>query len=132
MSEGKKETEVNLISREQVIEAFKPIVELGINHPDNIPVYFPVAKAANKKLDAWIKQELNFVKQKGTQDGYLEYSLSASTIMVDAGFNDPGYIDNVVESLETDLESANRAGLAIVAQKIQAKIDAIKNKNKFN
>ncbi|MDO8452441.1 MAG: hypothetical protein Q7S79_01680 [bacterium] len=133
MSEDESSPEVHLYSREEVIEAFKPVVAMGVTHPDQIAFIDPVSRKAQRILDSWAAQEERFSKGRGTVEADLEYSLSRSTVHVDAGFTDPKFLEEVADNwLATDLQRAKDAGLTGMVEKIQAKIIAIKGGNKFS
>lgn len=126
MSEQTPLSEVPRYSREQVIEAFRQFPANGITNPDDLPLSDPEVIKANGILDAWTQQESDEVQRLGTPEADLEFSLSRSTILVDAGFSDSDYLDEVTRDwLAQDLQEAEDRGLRATASRIQSKIAQI-------
>lgn len=129
MNEQTPSSEVPQYSREQVIEAFRKFPEKGVTSPDDLSSTDPEVIEANNILDTWTQQEQDEANRKGTPEAQLEFSLSRSTIFIDAGFSDPDYLDEVANDwLTQDLQKAEDIGLGGIASKIQAKIDKIEAK----
>jgi hypothetical protein len=114
-------------SREQVIAAFRKFIERGITNPDELDLNDPEVIEANRILDGWDADIHKEAKEAGTEEADLEYSLNRSTVLTDAGFSDPEYLDEVAKDwlLENDLARAQGLGLDELAARIQAKIDEI-------
>jgi hypothetical protein len=115
------------VTREQVISAFKPFIERGITNPDDLELDDPEVIEANRLLDVWDAEQRKISDAAGTVEADLEYALNRSIILLDAGFSDPVYLEEVANDwlLENDLPRAQQAGLTEMAGKIQAKIDEI-------
>ena len=126
MTEQTSSSEIPQYNREQVIEVFRRFVDKGIPSPDDLDLSNPEVIAANQILDSWSAQEEAEAKKSGTRDAKLQYELDRSTILVDAGFLDPDYLDEVANDwLAQDLQVAEDEGLTDMATKIQTKIDEI-------
>jgi len=120
-------------TRQQVVDGFKKFVDRGIANPDDLPLDDPQVATANAILDAWCQQAEARVKQNRSPEANLEFSLSRSTVLTDAGFSDPDYLDEVANDwLVQDLQRAEDAGLTEVAHKIQAKMDELDVKRVAN
>jgi hypothetical protein len=118
LTENISSPEKSVITRDQVVEAFKKFPRQGITNPDELPSDDPDVVAANQLLDDWSKQ--NETKP--------EYSFERSTIHFDSGFTDPDYLDELANDwLIQDAENAEIENPEL-AKKIQAKIEEI---NKF-
>ncbi|QQG43779.1 MAG: hypothetical protein HYW45_02035 [Candidatus Daviesbacteria bacterium] len=129
MNENIPSSEKPRFTREQVVDAFRKFPPKGIASPDDLPLNDPEVISANAVLQVWDNQQKAEVQRLGTQEANLEYTLSRSTIHVDAGFSDPDYLDEVANDwLAQDLQEAEDAGLTETARKIQAKIDEIETK----
>jgi hypothetical protein len=114
------------ISREQVLEAFRPLVAAGFTNPDDLPLEDAQVTAANALLDAWHAQEERRATS-GREAAAHEHNLSRSTVLIDAGFTDPGYLSEVADDwLPQDAQRALDRGLPELAAKIRAKIDEIR------
>src|SRR3989304_2875739 len=85
--------------REQVVGALRKLTAKGFTHPDDLPLDDPEVISANKLLGGWTQQQETAAKTTGTLEAELEYSLDMSTILVDAGFSDPDYLDEVAHDL---------------------------------
>jgi len=129
MSEDITSPEEIRITREQVVEAFRKFPARGIANPDDLPLDDSEVISANALLQVWDNQQKAEVQRLGIPEANLEYTLSRSTIYVDAGFSDPDYLDEVANDwLAQDLQKAKDAGLTEMAQRIRAKIDEIETK----
>lgn len=129
MSENIPSPEEQKYTREQVIDAFRVFPKRGFNSPDDLPLDDVDVISANALLQVWDNQQKATLQGANTPEANLEYTLSRSTIYVDAGFTDPDYLDEVANDwLTQDLQEAEDAGLVEVARKIQAKIDEIETK----
>jgi hypothetical protein len=118
-------------SRVQVIDGFRGFVERGITNPDDLDLNDPEVIEANRILDIWDAEQRKLVEEAENRlAAELEYNLSRSTMLVDAGFSDPDYLDEVANDWlgGNDLPDAQAAGLTEVADKIQARIDEINNR----
>lgn len=129
MSEDVTSPEEPTFTREQVIDAFRKFPRKGITNPDDLPLDDSEVINANALLQVWDNQQKATAQRLGTPEANLEYTLSRSTIYVDAGFSDPDYLDEVANDwLPQDLQEAEDAGLTETARKIKAKIDEIETK----
>lgn len=129
MSEDILTPEEPRFTRERVVDAFRIFPERGITNPDDLPLNDSDVISANALLQVWDNQQKAEVQRLGTLEVNLEYTLSRSTIYVDAGFSDPDYLNEVANDwLAQDLQTAEDAGLVELAAKIQAKIKEIEAK----
>lgn len=129
MTEDLKTPEVPQITREEVVEAFKPFLQRGISNPDDLPRNDPEFTTAHDLHETWILQQKEKARKSGTLAAQLEYALSSSTVFIDAGFSDPDYLDEVANDwLAQDLQSAEDAGLIDISSRIKAKIEEIEAK----
>lgn len=113
-------------SREQVIEAFKNLVAEGTTHPDELDLDRPEVIEANRIHSSWTEDIEQEAKRSKSLEAMLQFSLDTSTVLVDAGFTHPDYIEEVIyDWLDQDLASAEEEGLP-VADRIRSKIDEIK------
>jgi hypothetical protein len=117
-------------SRVQAVDNFRKFVERGITNPDDLDLNDPEVIEANRILDIWDAEQRKLADDAGTLAARLEYNLSRSTILVDAGFSDPDYLDEVANDWlgGNDLADAQEAGLTEIAEMIQARIDEINNR----
>jgi hypothetical protein len=117
-------------SRVQAVDNFRKFVERGITNPDDLDLNDPEVIEANRILDIWDAEQRKLADDAGTLAARLEYNLSRSTILVDAGFSDPDYLDEVANDWlgGNDLADAQEAGLTEIAELIQARIDEINNR----
>ena len=88
--ESKKE-----ITREEVINTYKKFVEQGIKSPDDLDLENPEVKEANELFDKWRTQE--DTRAEGNEELSHRINLSKTMLYVDAGFTDPGYLDEVLK-----------------------------------
>jgi hypothetical protein len=119
-----------LFSRVQAVDNFRKFVERGITNPDDLDLNDPEVIEANRILDIWDAEQRKLADDAGTLAARLEYNLSRSTILVDAGFSDPDYLDEVANDWlgGNDLADAQEAGLTEIAELIQTRIDEINNR----
>jgi hypothetical protein len=119
-----------LFSRVQAVDNFRKFVERGITNPDDLDLNDPEVIEANRILDIWDAEQRKLADDAGTLAARLEYNLSRSTILVDAGFSDPDYLDEVANDWlgGNDLADAQEAGLTEIAEMIQTRIDEINNR----
>ena len=126
MTETEISPESPHFNRDQVLAVFKRLADCGFASPDDLPLDDPEVIKANEVLDAWSKEAEQRAEQNPAPDADLVFSLSRSTIHVDAGFKDSAYLDEVANDwLAGDCQRAEDAGLVVVATRIQAKIDEI-------
>jgi hypothetical protein len=129
MTESQPSSETPHFNREQVVATFRKFIDSGVASPDDLSLDDPEVVAANAIMDSWSDEAERSIRQGSTFEAALEYTLSRSTVYVDAGFADPDYLDEVANDwLAQDLEAAEKAGLTEVAAHIQAKIDEINTK----
>ena len=78
-------------------------------------------KEAYRILDSWDADLQKLAYEKGTLEAQIEYKLDRDTVLVDAGFSDPDYLDEVANDFlgGNDLPDAQGAGLTELAAKIQ-------------
>lgn len=113
-------------SRDQVVDTFRIFSKKGFTSPDDLPPEDEEVIRANALLQVWDNQQKMEVKKIGTPEANLEHAFNRSTIHIDAGFSDEGYLDEVANDwLAQDLQAAQDAGLTDLATRIQAKIDEI-------
>lgn len=103
------------------MEAYKSFVEDGVKHPDDIAP----GGAVHEKFFEWQKQA-----DMAAKDEHAKQLLNLEKTMfyVDAGFTDPGYLDEVMSWLEADLEEAEESEKPMpdVVAKIQAAIERVR------
>ena len=129
MSENVPSSEEPKYTREQIVDAFRKFPPRGFNSPDDLPLEDTDVISANALLQVWDNQQKVALQTINTPQANLEYTLSRSTIYVDAGFSDPDYLDEVANDwLAQDLQEAEDLGLTEMAEKIQTKIDEIETK----
>lgn len=96
------------ITREEVVSAYQRLVAKGVTNPDDLnPEKDPDVKEANELSDLWQQQQM----ARAGDDPELkrQANLSADMVAVDAGFTDPGYLEEVIsEWLGHDAESAEK------------------------
>ncbi|MBI2676353.1 MAG: hypothetical protein HYX21_00140 [Candidatus Yanofskybacteria bacterium] len=87
------------VSKAQVLDAYKKFVERGITSPDDLDLNDPEVVEANNLFYKWQDQEdsdderVNFEKTK---------------LYVDAGFNDPNYLGDVLDWLIQDADNIEK------------------------
>lgn len=83
-----------LVTREEVLAAYKKFVEKGIENPDDLDLNDPEVNAANKIFDEWCAQEK--AAAKDNEELQLRTDIASTMFYVDAGFTDPKYLDEVL------------------------------------
>ena len=130
MSEADKPLEGTGLTREHILLAFRALTLQGTKNPAKLDEGDVEVKAANALLDAWINQE---VARATSDEDLLNCDFSVATVLVDAGFTDSGYVRSVIKNqLHPTLRQAKDGKFGELAQKIEAKIKELENKNKFN
>lgn len=126
MSENISVPEEPRFTKEQVITAFQKFIDKGVTHPDDLPLDDPEVIVAEWILDSWAQQEQKTALEEGTIEAKLQYELDRTTIMVDAGFSDPDYLDEVANDwLQQIATDAEREGSPEMVAKIDAKVTEI-------
>ena len=109
-------------TREEVIEVLKQFPEIGIKNPDDLDLDDKRVQRVNEAVDNWY----SCIDSRESVEADLEVSLSRSTLYVDAGFDDPAYLDEVANDwLLQDEQRALQHRLIDLAAKIHAKRDEI-------
>jgi hypothetical protein len=107
------------IDRDQVIAAYQGLVARGFAHPDELPLDDPEMQRATEMEEAWgglLEGRAHTAEEKARCD------LSRYTVLVDAGFRDPEFLDEVANDwLVNTLAAAEEAGLTDVVTEILAK-----------
>lgn len=122
------------MDRRELVNLFAKLrQEKGAKHPDEHEFNDdPKVIKANDKFFAWVKQEDAKADKAGTQKAHFENLLSKDLFYVDAGFDDPDYLDEVAsEFLSQDLddaESVTDEDLSEIIAKFRNKIDELKSK----
>ncbi len=90
------------VTREEVIEAYRPFVEQGITSPDTLDLDDPAVREANRRFYEWCHQE----DAKSAQDPEAVHRVDLDKTMfyVDAGFTDPMYLQEVLSWLSVDID----------------------------
>lgn len=128
MDGREEEAKIPEISRDRVVGALKAFTAWGIGDPANLPHDNPQVEAVEAIVELWERQ-LQERLDMSTEEGDLEFALSRTTIYVDAGFDDPIYLEEVAyDWLAQDLYRAEEAGLTELAGRIRAKIEEIERK----
>lgn len=131
MAENEQSVDTPQYNKEQVIAAFQKFIDRGVTHPDDLPLDDPEVIDANRILENWAQQEQKKALEKGTTDARLQYELDRTTIMVDSGFSDPDYLDEVAADwLQQIATDAEREGSPEMVAKIDAKVAEIEAKYK--
>jgi len=129
MSETEPSADNPQYSREQVLDSFKKFTERGVTDPRNLDLSDPEVIEANKILNGWREQSARLIDENRDPATSLEHTVEHTAILVDAGFSDSDYLDEVANDwLAQDLQTAIDQGLPEVAAKIQARIDEINDK----
>ena len=105
------------ISRQQVIDAYKKFIERGIISPDALDLDDPEVALANKLFYKWMAQI--DMEAEGNHDAGLRNDFEKTMLYVDAGFNDPEYLKDILGFLysidtpnaEKDTENSARVQL---------------------
>ncbi|MEO5499364.1 MAG: hypothetical protein ABIR46_02610 [Candidatus Saccharimonadales bacterium] len=97
-------------------------------HPDELPVDDPIVKAIHVPYYSWIRVQSSKAERIGTPEAHLEMSLKVTPFLVEAGFTDPSYVEEVVNDfLAQDLAHAEELGLNDLVDRIQAKREELLN-----
>ena len=123
------------IGRQELVNLFVRLrQEKGVRHPDG-PDFNSEdgeVKEASEKFFAWVEQEDAKAEKVGTQKAHFENLLSKDLFYIDAGFDDPGYLDEVVSDfLEEDLANAEAVtdeDLSDIISKFSNKIVELRSK----
>ncbi len=112
-----------MISREQVVEAYKALKGKGVN---------PNADFDNedvKKAEALYQDYFSSLPTDLSDKEALELNQKSSydLILIDAGFGDEDSYEAVLDFLEQDLESAKEMADKDLIQQIKDKIDWVKS-----
>lgn len=119
------------VTRDQVVAAYRKIRERGISNPDDMPLDDPEVQEAHRLFAAWHSAEEARAKAAGTKEAELELNLTTTVLMIEAGFDDPGYLEEIVEEfLADDLGEARRgeSPSPSIAAKIKAKREEIERR----
>jgi hypothetical protein len=126
MSEQSPTPENQLFSREQVIAAFRPFVASGITNPYDLVLDDPVVDAAYSMLFAWDEMASKRARESSDPEVRYAYKFERTTILVDAGFSDPEFLEEIANDwLDQDLAEVEADGFSALAAQIQARIDEI-------
>lgn len=102
------------------------IATFGITDPDDLPIDDPTVQAVFKVHDSWIRVQTAKAEKVGTAEAYLEMSLKVTPFLVEAGFTDPAYVEEVVNDfLLQDLAQAEDLGLFDLAKRIRMKMEEL-------
>jgi hypothetical protein len=113
-------------TRDQIVEMYRILVAKGYSSPDGMTQDDPDVVEADKAHVAWVEQNEALARASQVPGAIIEHSFSATTVCVDAGFDDPGFLEDTANDfLAEDLAAAEEAGLSELAARIQAKIDEI-------
>jgi len=126
MSETLSSPETPKYSREQVIAAYKQFVDGGITNPEDLPLDDLEVIEAHRIFYAWSEEAKRRAHQNPDPAAQIDYSVSLTTLYVDAGFSDPSYLDEIANDLLVeDQQEAEDAGLPEADARIQALRDEI-------
>ncbi len=116
--------------REELVEDYKGLREkFSVESPNDLDLLDPEVAQASDKMDDWAAQVMKEAASSGKTGEDIKASLNITTLMIDAGFSDPDYLEEVADDfLAQDLQRALDAGLTDLAEEIQRKIDEIKAK----
>jgi len=94
------------ITREEAMSAYQPFIEQGITNPDNLDLDNSAVQEANELYYKWQAQE----ESKVSDDPEFDHqtNLAKTMFYVDAGFNDPGYLRDVLEWLSLDADDVEK------------------------
>lgn len=116
-------------SREDVINAWKPISSQGFGDPAEISDHItgePKTEKilqAEKLYDTWYKSE---EARQRTPEEALKFQFDTTMLYVEAGFAGADYLDEVANDwLVQDAQAAEEQGFTELAAQINAKIDEI-------
>lgn len=114
-------------TREDVVEAFRALVQKGITNPFDV-LYSEQddeAKQVTELYDSWLQRE----QPEGTIDEQVKQGLLDNTVMYDAGFTDPDLLDEIASDwLMNFLSAADSAHRRDLAHLVQAKINEVQKK----
>jgi hypothetical protein len=130
MTEEIKEPIGPQYTREELVEAYKGLREkFSVESPDDLDLSDPEVAQVSNMMDEWAAQVMKEAAGSGVIEDDIKASLNITTLMIDAGFSDPDYLEEVTDDfLAQDLQRAQDAGLTDLAGEIQRKIDEIKAK----
>ena len=98
------------------------IATFGTTHPGDLPSDDPRVRAIYVPYDSWIRVQTAQALRVGTPEAHLEMSLKVTPFLVDAGFTDPEYVEEVANDfLAQDLAQAEELGLGDLAERIRIK-----------
>jgi len=125
-----------VLSREDVINAWKPISAQGFGDPaeiDELITGKPKTEemlAAERLYDAWYENDQ--AKPKSPEEA-LRSQFETTMLYVEAGFAGPEYLDEVANDwLAQDAESAEEQGFTELTAQINTKIDEINQQLRNN
>lgn len=96
----------------------------GTTHPDSLPQDDPRVQQLFVPYHSWIRGLTSKAEKIGTPEAHLEMSLKVTPFLVEVGFTDPDYVNEVVyDWLSQDLDQAQSLGLTELADKFRTKID---------
>jgi hypothetical protein len=96
------------VTKEQLIAAYTKLrEERNIHNPDDFDLQEPEVIRINNMYFSWIKSMDDKASSIGTQKAKLEADIVTTMFYVDAGFDDPDYLDEVASDfLENTLAAA--------------------------
>lgn len=102
------------------------IVTFETTNPDKLPADDPIVQAIYVQYDSWIRVQASKAERIGTPEAHLEMSLKATPFLVESGFTDRAYVEEVANDfLARDLAQAEELGLFDLADRIRAKIEEL-------
>ena len=124
MTEPTSESREPIDVEEFIADGFKDaIATFGVTNPDDLPADDPRVKAWYVPYDSWVRVQQKKAADIGTPEADLEMSLKVTPFLVDAGFTDPAYVEEVANDLlDQDWARARDAGLDELAARIEDKI----------
>jgi hypothetical protein len=116
------ETKFQGSSRDQIVATISEFASISNGNPDSLDSNNTRLVYADKAFMDWADHERRKAIEIGTLEAKLSANLSISTLYLDAGFNDPDYIDDVINYwLVEDEQTASVAGLTAMAEQILRK-----------
>lgn len=114
-------------NREEVIEVLRKFSDRGVGDPAALDLSDVEVIEAHQIYDLWRNEGQQRANESTLPGAKLEWSLTLTTVYVDAGFHDPDYLEEVADDWlgGNDLADAEELGLDEVADKIRAKIAEI-------
>ena len=98
-----------IITKEEVIAAYRKFVERGITNPDDLDLEDAEVKEAHGLYYKWREQEE--ARAQGDEELKQRVNLVETMFYVDAGFTDPDYLDEVLSDwLVQDAGNAEKQG----------------------